>query len=41
MNVFGTGVMAYEYYILEYLCVVKSYVAWDSIHNRLPYEAFW
>ena len=26
---------------MDYLCDVNNYVAWASLNNRLPYEAFW
>ena len=37
----GTGVLAYHYEMMEYLCDINNYVSQTSLNNRLPYEEFW
>ena len=40
-NACGTGVLAYHWEVMEYLCSLINHVARVSLGNRLPFEAFW
>ena len=40
-NACGAEVLRYHWEIMEYLCSLNNYVAWESLRNRSPYEAFW
>ena len=40
-NICGTGVLAYHCEAMEYLCSMNNYAAWESLGNRLLFEAFW
>ena len=40
-NACGTGVLAYHWEVMEYLCSLNNYVAQAILGNRLPFEDFW
>ena len=40
-HAYETGVLAYHYKTMEYLCDIKLYVSRVSLNNLLRYESFW